>query len=115
MEQEKLLQFLHEQLSNTVNLAVDQGPIVFQEWIKYKLISSGMSGCIGLIAFFISLVILIKFYKKEKSPNSDFIGTFIFAFLTVCSVVVVVINLIEIIQLLVAPKAALLIYFMPGR
>lgn len=115
---EKLIEFLYETLKQTKDLAIEQTPILFQEWIHFKLIGElfrlfafGVVGA-ALVLVFKKCYAYAKVHSRDLPIGHEFGAVISFIGILICTFLVFKCAT-DITQLIMTPKAFLLNSFLP--
>lgn len=69
-EKEQLFKFLRDTLNQTKDIAIDQAPLVMQEWAKMRMIQSLVYFTISLFCFIAAFVCLNNFCLKKINKDN---------------------------------------------
>ncbi len=115
--QKKLLEFLLHLLQQTKELASNELPGVFKEWIQFKVIENVGYALVCFLAGALLSVVFFLATKEYRKNQLDNMGSAIIALVSgVASLILLcasVCDTFEAVQAYVAPRAYLLDHFLP--
>jgi len=90
MKEQELTEWIKQKYEATEGFALEQGPLYFQELIKYEIFTSIMWISLMVLLLVFILVFMIRFYKQTEELG-DGLALFMFCLLGLSGIILVII------------------------